>query len=99
MRMKFNSERVQAKLDLVLSLLDGQSMTLREVAEQSGISTASMKHYLLHLHTVRAIYIDHYVPAGFTSAPVYAAGDRDDALRFVPRRDWTAAWIPTREAA
>lgn len=111
--MKYTSERVQAKLQNILSMLDGKSMTLREVAAKSGISIASMKHYLLYLHNRRAIYIDHYVQSGFTYAPAYMAGDKDDAPRsldfepkvdglpqsFTPHRDWTASWIPTREAA
>ena len=98
-KMTCNSPIVQAKLKIILAMLEDNSMTLRELAEQSRISTTSIKHYLLHLHKERVIYISHHVKAGFTSAPVYAVGDKADAIKFVPSRDWAAAWIPTRGAA
>jgi hypothetical protein len=109
--MKYSSPAVQAKLDTILAVLADEALTLREIAARSEISLASLKNYLPYLRAERAIYIKHYAQRGAAYAPAYTAGDHDDALlepsfkpeplvprkMFVPRRDWAASWIPTKQ--
>lgn len=78
----FASRKTQQRIALLLSELTKQPMTRDEVQCLLGICKRSTLAYLAHLGAEpRCIYIKRWAVTGGPLAPVYALGNRPDAVR------------------